>query len=376
MTSRSHGGTSPGEAKQTPLMAAHVELGAKLTDFAGWRLPLRYPRGTTKEHLGTREAVGVFDVSHLGRIEVQGEGSLALLQFAFTNDLEKIGPQKAQYTLLLNDAGGVVDDIIVLWLAPDRFLVVPNAANTEVVYETLLTIRDSGILGSSVAPRIEDITSRTAMIAVQGPLWKEVCRECGVGDLPPRLGVVGSPEIIVAGTGYTGEAGAELIVPAERGADIFLALVDKASRVGGGPCGLGARDTLRLEMGYPLWGNEMDESISPFEASLGWAVATGKEDFKGKGAALERSASPRWKLEGVVMNDDGAIPRSGYSVGWDGETGVVTSGGFSPTLQKGIALCRLPAGVKEEAGNVVVDIRGRRAEGRLVKPPFVRTALT
>lgn len=359
------------DVRHTPVLPAHEELGAKFTEFSGWLLPLRYPQGTTKEHLATRRAVGIFDVSHLGRVSVEGEGAFALLQYAFTNDLSKIAPGRAQYTLLLNEEGGVVDDLVVCWDAPQRFVVVPNAANTAEVAGVLEDLRDEGSFEATIA----DTTAATGMIAVQGPLWEGVCRASGLSDLPSRFGVVRCGDAMVAGTGYTGERGVEVVVPADRACEMFLQLVRAAVELGGTAAGLGARDTLRLEMGYPLWGNEMDDSFSPYEAGLGWVVAETDDDFRGRPAALARKAAPRWELFGVVMNDAGAIPRAGYAVRAGDVLGTVTSGGFSPLLQLGIALARMPAGLVRNGSPVGMDIRGRTAGGVLTDPPFVETSL-
>jgi aminomethyltransferase len=352
-------------------LAAHEKLGAKLTEFAGWLLPLRYSQGSVKEHLATRQTVGIFDVSHLGRVVVEGPGAFDLVQYAFTNDLSKIGPAKAQYTLLLDDDGGVVDDIVVLWEADDRFVVVPNAANTAVVFETLKNLAELKPYEAAV----EDITSKTAMIAVQGPLWQEVCRSCGFSELPPRFGVSRSNDVLLAGTGYTGERGVEIILSSATASEYFLDLARAASEIGGTPAGLAARDSLRLEMGYPLWGNEMDRSTSPYDAGLGWVVAPKKSDFLGKSAADSARLTPRWSLVGIVMDDKGAIPRSGYAVRTGESEGSVTSGGFSPVLSKGVALARMPAGSAEEGMGVSVDIRGTSASGVVSTPPFVKTSL-
>jgi len=397
------------QAVHTPALSAHQRLRARFTEFAGWVLPLRYPAGTIEEHLATRRSVGVFDVSHLGRVLVSGRDALLLLQRAFTNDLLRVSVRKAQYTLLLNDDGGIVDDIVVLWVDSDTFVVIPNAANTMAVVDALSKIRQR----YQADVFIDNITSETAMFAVQGPAFEEVCESAGISleTLPPRFGVVKAGEWILSGTGYTGERGIEVIVPAASASDVFETLARSAIEIGGGPAGLGARDTLRLEMGYPLWGNEMDTSIAPSEAGLDWVLVESKDDFVGKAAALEYKKYPRWRPIGIVMRDKGPIPRKSYSVKAGEISGTVTSGGFSPVLGRGIALARMPssfAPTKIVAGTnlalllesddsarrlkgyheaavgaeelsrltrLTVDIRGRPALGILTCPPFVKTSL-
>ncbi len=356
----------------SPAHEAHERLGAKTTEFAGWLLPLRYESGTPREHLATRASVGVFDVSHLGRIAVEGPEAFDLLQAAFTNDLSRIGVGKAQYTLALDHQGGVADDVIVWWEAEDSFLVIPNAANTETVLQTLRSL----VAERSLQVDAADVTAETAMFAVQGPAWEAALRAAGFTAMPGRFGVLAQGEARVAGTGYSGERGVELVVPARDAVELFVGLARAASELGGGPAGLGARDSLRLEMGYPLWGNEMDTTTSPYEAGLEWVVAEEKPDFVGKAALPGRKASRRWDLVGVVMQERGSIPRHGYRVVADGAEGVVTSGGFSPVLEKGIALVRMPHGSVKEGEEVHVDIRGRPASGVVAAPPFVKTSLS
>ncbi len=365
--------SSAGEhLRLSPAHEAHQRLGARTTEFAGWLLPLRYESGTTSEHLATRTSVGVFDVSHLGRIAVEGPEAFDLLQAAFTNDLSRIGVGRAQYTLALDHGGGVADDVIVWWEAEESFLVIPNAANTKTVLRTLRSL----VAERSLQADAVDVTADTAMFAVQGPAWEAVLRAAGFSSMPKRFGVLAQGEARIAGTGYTGERGVELVVPAREAAEFFMGLARAASQLGGGPAGLGARDTLRLEMGYPLWGNEMDTTTSPYEAGLEWVVVEEKPDFVGKTALPQRKARRRWDLVGVVMQERGAIPRHGYRVVADGTEGVVTSGGFSPVLEKGIALVRIPHGAVKEGEEVHVDIRGRSASGIVTDPPFVKTSLS
>lgn len=352
-----------GGLKRTALFEEHVALGARTCPFAGWEMPLRYPEGTVAEHLAVRNAVGIFDVGHLGSVRVTGTGARDALNSLFTNDLGKVGPGRAQYTLLLNEQGGVVDDIIVWWLADDDFWVIPNAANTVAVVEAL------DALGGL---RISDKSEEMEIIAVQGPRWREVMEAAGLGDAAVGRFAVGAFDRgVAAGTGYTGERGCELLVPGDAAVSIWRALMDAARGAGGAPAGIGARDTLRLEMGYPLCGNEMDESVTPWESALGWVVELGKPAFCGKEAIAGGPEEAARRLIGVLM-EDRQIPRAGFAVRAGGE-GRMTSGNYSPVLERGIGLARVPAAALGAALSVEVSIRGAWVAAGRVRPPFVAT---
>jgi aminomethyltransferase len=354
-------------AKQTALLDVHRRLGAKLTDFAGWEMPLQYA-GVVSEHTAVRSSAGVFDVSHLGKLRVAGSGALTALQEAVTADVASLEIGRATYALVLNEKGGCVDDVFVYRLAEDVYLVVPNAANVDEVADA---IRSSG-----ADP--DDEWDRWSILALQGPnsfeIFESVWPRTGATDLPLHgwlsLEMNGGSGF-VARTGYTGERGFELYVPTNAAPDAFLSLVD----AGATPAGLGARDTLRLEMGYALYGHELSDDVNPLEAGLGWIVAW-ETPFRGRDA-LERvrAAGPARRLFGVRCRGRG-VPRAGYEVEKDGlRVGELTSGNYSPTLRTGIGLALGPVATLPGAGDgVEVVARNRRIEGDIVKPPFVKRA--
>jgi aminomethyltransferase len=359
---------------RSPLHDRHVALGAKLADFGGWEMPIEYGAsggGVLKEHAAVREAVGVFDVSHLGKARVRGAGAAAFLDGVLTNDLGRIGPGKAQYTLCCDDAtGGVVDDLIAYLLADDEVFLVPNAANAAEVVRRLAAAAPAGVV-------VEDEHHEFAVLAVQGPRSAELLSRL---DIPSDHGYMSytvsrwnGDELVVCRTGYTGEHGYELLPPARQAARLWDALLDAGADLGVRPCGLGARDTLRTEMGYPLHGQDLSLDITPVQAHLGWAVGWSKPSFWGRDVLVkEKETGPArllWGLEGL----DRGIPRPHLPVLLDDRpVGEVTSGTFSPTLRKGIGLALLStASDVGEGSEVEVDVRGRRAPMRVVKPPFV-----
>jgi aminomethyltransferase len=348
-----------GGDRRSPLDAAHCRLGAKMVPFGGWQMPLAYPDGTIAEHLACRRAAVAFDVSHLGTVRVEGPDGLARLQATLTNDLAKIGPGRAQYTHLLDEAdGSVADDIIVWWVSDERFDVMPNASNTSRVVEAI-----GGV----------DVTADRAIIAIQGPTARAQLRQitaeaAGV----PRFGVRGfrwrGTTCLAAGTGYTGEDGVECAVPV----DAAEAFWDAVLAGGVTPAGLGARDTLRLEAALPLHGHELGPGITPLQAGLGWVVAWDKPSgFRGKAALVaERERGPARRLRGLAT-EGRRPPRQGYAVLVDGKpVGEVTSGNFSPVLGHGIGLAFLPPDV-EPGTRVELDVRGRRQAANIVPLPFV-----
>jgi len=357
--------------RHSPLDAEHRALGARMAEFGGWEMPIQYT-GVLEEHRACRSDAVVFDVSHLGSVAVRGPGALGALQWAFTNDLRRIEPGRAQYTHLLDpDDAHVVDDIIVWWLAPDDFLVMPNASNTKRIVGALDEAADAHAEGDC---RIDDVTATRAVLAVQGPRARE--RLAGVLPQAARVGrfavhAVHEPlfEGWVAGTGYTGEDGVELHVPN----DVVGATWRAVLSAGVVPAGLGARDTLRLEAGLPLHGHELGPGITPLQAGLGWVVRFDKGDFRGRDALLaERERGIARRLRGLVVTGR-QLPRSGCAVLIDGKpVGEVTSGNFSPILERGIALAFLPPEVPE-GSEVTIDIRGRPVVATVVRPPFVTT---
>jgi aminomethyltransferase len=349
------------------LDSEHRALGARMAEFGGWDMPLQYA-GVLEEHRACRDRAVVFDVSHLGSVWTRGPGSFDVLQWALTNDLRRITPGHAQYTHLLDpDDAHVVDDIIVWWLRDDEFMVMPNASNTQPLVDALL-----GASRDPEACTVEDVTGERAVLAVQGPKARDLLAAVAPdAAATPRFAVrplewEGAAGW-VAGTGYTGEDGVELHLPAVAAVSCWQALL----AAGVQPAGLAARDTLRLEMGFPLHGHELGAGITPYQAGLGWVVRPDKGDFRGHAALLrEQEAGVARRLRGLLL-DGRQVPRAGYRVMRDGESlGEVTSGNFSPTLERGIALAFLRPDVSE--GEVVaIDVRGRPAPAVVVKPPFV-----
>jgi aminomethyltransferase len=366
------------ERKRSPLDAVHRRLGAKMGPFAGWEMPIEYA-GTLSEHRAVREAVGVFDLTHLGKVEVAGPGARAALQHALSGDLDRLAsPGAAQYTLCLTDEGTIVDDLIV-YRTNEGYLLVPNAANWPKVAEAVRASARA-LSGSAEATRVEVVPRPdVAVLAVQGPRAPEL-----VGGLFPTevagTGYMHAAPVTYAGeparlarSGYTGERGYELLVPGDLAAKLWDELFERGEPLGVVPAGLGARDTLRLEMGYPLHGNDISTETDPFEARLGWAVAMGKPDFRGRNALVERKAAgPAPRLLVGLVSTDRLIPRHGMAVlAGDQRVGEVTSGTFSPTLRHGIALAYVERGHSEPGTELAVDVRGKRGAVRVTRPPFV-----
>ncbi|MEO7556567.1 MAG: glycine cleavage system aminomethyltransferase GcvT [Acidimicrobiales bacterium] len=344
----------------SPLDAAHRELGAKMVEFGGWSMPLSYPTGTLAEHLACRHRGVAFDVSHLGTVRVTGPDAHDRLQRALTNDLDKIAPGRAQYTHLLDDAdASVLDDIIVWWVDDERFDVMPNASNTARVLDAL---------GAGT-----DVTHERAVIALQGPDARALA-----APVVPEAAAVGrfrviatsweGTDLVAAGTGYTGEDGIEIAVPAAAAERLWTALVT----AGATPAGLGARDTLRLEAGLPLHGHELGPGITPLQAGLGWVVSWGKGEFRGRRALLaEKERGVARVLRGVTT-EGRRPPRADQAVHVEGAAaGVVTSGNFSPVLGHGIALALLAPSV-EVGAPVTIEVRpGEQLAGKVAPLPFV-----
>jgi aminomethyltransferase len=363
---------------RSPLHDRHVAAGAKFADFGGWSMPIEYAGGgVLAEHTAVRTGVGLFDVSHLGTATVRGPGAAEFVDSCLTNDLSRIGPGQAQYTLCClpdgeEQAGGVVDDLIVYLHGPDEVLLVPNAANAADVVARLTAAAPAGVT-------VTDRHTEIAVLALQGPRSADVLAAVG---LPGELGYMSfvraagpdGEEVTVCRTGYTGEHGYELLVAADRAPALWDAVLTAGGPAGIRPCGLGARDTLRTEMGYPLHGHELSHTITPNQARSGWAVGWQKPAFWGREALLaEKEAGPVRRLWGLQAPGRG-IPRPGMAVlGADGSAiGEVTSGTFSPTLRTGIALALLDgaAGVGE-GDEVTVDVRGRPQPVTVRRPPFV-----
>jgi aminomethyltransferase len=346
-------------SRTSPLDAEHRALGAKMVPFGGWDMPLAYEAGTIAEHLTCRTDAVVFDVSHLGTVRVEGPEALDRLQAALTNDLGKVERGRAQYTHLLDEAdGSVLDDIIVWWVDDERFDVMPNASNTDRVVDAV---------GG------DDVTAERAVLAVQGPKARSL-----LGGIWPEAADVGRFRVaqldwrgapaVVAGTGYTGEDGVEIAVPADRAGELWAALL--STRLV--PAGLGARDTLRLEAGLPLHGHELGPGITPLQAGLSWVVAWDKPGgFRGRDALLgERERGPARRLRGLTV-EGRRLPRAEQVVLVDGQpAGVVTSGNYSPVLGHGIALAFLPPAVGEGTA-VTIEVRGSQVPASVVPLPFL-----
>lgn len=354
--------------RRTPLFDRHTALGAKLADFGGWEMPIEYS-GTVAEHTAVREAVGVFDVSHMGKVAIFGPGAAQFVNTVLAGDVGRIDDGQAQYSLLCNDDGGVIDDVIVYKWNDDGIYIVPNAANSAIVVEILQQAAPDGVT-------VDDQQLTHGIIAVQGPKSRAALGDLG---LPTDMDYMsftmcewhGAP-VTVCRTGYTGELGFELIAPNAVLVDLWEALLAAAQSHGGGPAGLAARDTLRTEMGYPLHGQDISPSITPVEAGLGWAIGWDKASFPGKDALLrQRESGPARRLRAIRAMQR-AIPRAHMTI-YDAtgqQIGEVTSGTFSPTLKQGVALALIDPSVGLD-DEVFVDVRGKKLPFAVVKAPFV-----
>lgn len=356
---------------KTPLAAEHEKLGARMVEFAGWYMPVQY-KGLREEHMNVRENVGLFDVSHMGEIRFKGPQALATLEWLTTNDVSKLNPGEAQYSLLPNENGGLVDDIIVYCLEKNAdYLVCVNAANKDKDFQWMLK--------NNKGADITDESSQWGQIAVQGPkaltLLKRVLGVDAEAMKPFTLarGSFSGTEFIFARTGYTGEAGGEVFIRSEGTVALWQALLEKGSDLGAQAIGLGARDTLRTEMKYSLYGHEIDDQSNPFEAGLGWVVKPAKKDFIGKGPMVQvKEKGLARSLIGFKTLDKG-IPRQGYELySIDNKLiGKVTSGTHSPSLDQPIGIGYVEASFAAEGTEIFVDIRGRKVKAQVCKTPFV-----
>ena len=352
--------------RRTPLYERHAELGAKLVPFAGWEMPVQY-EGVREEHMAVRTHAGMFDVSHMGEVEVEGPGALAFLQRALSNDVAAIALGGAQYSCLCAEDGGVLDDLFAYRLGGDRYLLVTNSANHAADLAWL------GGIGRGADVAVRDVAERYAMLAVQGPHARAIAGAALSIELPPRMRVaharIGGRPALVCGTGYTGEDGVELLLDPEIAPAIWVELLD----AGVVPCGLGARDTLRLEACFHLHGNDLTPDRNPIEAGLGWCCKEATGFVGAEPIAKVRREGPVEKL--VPFKIEGAgIPREGNSVLVDGEpAGVVTSGSFSPSLEIGIGMAYVRATLGAEPGaEVEIDVRGKRRPARIASKPLYR----
>jgi aminomethyltransferase len=352
--------------QQTPLLSAHLQLGGRMVPFAGWNMPVQYA-GITQEHMAVRTGCGIFDISHMGEFFVDGKEAGAWLNRQLSNNVAKLAPGEGQYTLLLNERGGIIDDLIAYRLDANRWFLVVNASMIDADRSWLTERLEAGV-------HFRDASAGWAGMAVQGPLAPLVFGTMTGGDLPPRNGVrtLGTPdgELIVCRTGYTGEDGFELFCEAGHG----LTWWNRAIAAGAVPCGLGARDTLRLEMGYPLNGNDLSPERTPLEAGLGFFVDMDKGEFTGRAAlAAQKQNGVPSKLSGIRMADKAPPPRAHYPVLSGGQkVGELCSGGVSPSLGCGIGMAYLPPALAVPGTKLEIEIRGRAWPAEVVKKPFYR----
>jgi aminomethyltransferase len=356
--------------KHTPLHDEHVALGGKMVPFAGFSMPVQYPTGITAEHRAVRETCGLFDVSHMGEFVVRGPEALDLVQRISVNDAARIEVGQAQYSAMCLEDGGVIDDLIV-YRFPDRYMLVVNAANLG---------KDWAWVERHAADfdvEIEDVSDETALLALQGPRARAVLGPLASVDVDDvkyyrfAEGEVAGVPAVISGTGYTGEDGFELYVPAERAASLWRALLEAGKKEGLIPAGLGARDSLRLEVGYALYGNDLDEEHTTLESGLGWVTKLDKGDFVGRDAlAAQKEAGVERRLVGLRLTGRG-FPRPGYHIVSDGSVvGSVTSGTVSPTLGYGIALGFVPTALSQPGTELQIDARGRLVDAVVQRPPF------
>jgi aminomethyltransferase len=355
------------DLKRTPLYACHQEAGARLVEFAGWEMPVQYA-GVIEEHRAVRTAAGLFDVSHMGEVRVKGSGAEALLQRLTPNDVSKLAPGRAHYSGLLTDRGTYVDDVLVYRLGTDDFLVVVNASNAGRDFEWLASRAELGA-------KVTDESDRYALLALQGPKAAEILEPLatpgatGLRYYGFMQGEVAGVPALISRTGYTGEDGFELYLAPEDAPAVWRRLLE----AGAAPAGLGARDTLRLEAAMALYGHEIDESTTPFEAGLGWVVKLDKGDFLGREAlASQREQGIPRKLVGFEVQGRG-IARQGHGVVSDGETvGAVTSGTWSPTLEKALGMAYVPQELASPGTSLTLDVRGKPLSAVIVDLPFYR----
>ncbi|MCX5753278.1 MAG: glycine cleavage system aminomethyltransferase GcvT [Candidatus Krumholzibacteria bacterium] len=365
------------ENKKTPLYDAHVRAGGRIVPFAGFLMPVSF-EGIVAEHARVRTAVGLFDVSHMGEISITGPGAVAFTDRVVTNNVAKLAHGQICYTVACNEKGTVLDDLLVYRFSDDRILLVVNAVNVDKIFRHLKSLEAPGV-------EIRDLTAATGQIAVQGPRSRELlmrtefCRSVrdALADLRYYRFVSYTSrgeEIVLSRTGYTGELGFEIYLPAGRTMDAWEELLSLGKDLGVGPIGLGARDTLRFEPCLCLYGHELDEETSPLEAGLSWLVKLNKADFLGRSALLkEKERGPARVLAGFELSGR-QIARQGFSVLQNGtKIGAVTSGTFAPTLEKSLALALISSAAKAERGGFAIDVRGKAAEATMTPVPFYKS---
>ncbi len=359
--------------KRTPLYEAHVQLGGKLVPFAGFEMPVQYPTGIMAEHNAVRTAAGLFDVCHMGEFVLRGPQALDLIQKITVNDASKLQVWQAQYSAICLEAGGVIDDLLV-YRGPDHFMLVVNASNKE---KDLAWVERHA---SDFDVEVADKSDQTALLAVQGPAAAGIVQGLtetdldGIGYYRFALGAVSGVEGVISRTGYTGEDGFELYVPAEAGMELWQALMEAGEPFGLMATGLGCRDSLRLEMGYALYGNDLDEEHTPLESGLGWITKLDKGDFIGRDALVrQKESGVTRRLVGMMLSEKG-FPRHGYPIAFgDEDVGVVTSGVVSPSLGVGVAMGYVPAEMAAGGTEVGVRIRNKVVPAVVQRPPFYTT---
>ncbi|THJ21099.1 MAG: glycine cleavage system aminomethyltransferase GcvT [Nitrospira sp. CG24E] len=360
---------------RTTLITRHQICGAKLVDFAGWEMPIQYS-GVVDEYHTVRSHVGLFDVSHMGRIRIAGPGAISFLQRVTTNDVSKVAVSHAQYSMVCNEKGGIKDDIFVYRLSSDEFLLCVNASNREKI---ILWLQSQ--LAQDATVRLEDRSVELAQVAVQGPKSRDLLLSLGATALEGLKlhrtcdGTIGGLSCLLARTGYSGELGYEIYIDADKVGRLWDLLIDKGQAYGLKPAGLGARDLLRLEMGYLLYGNDMGEDTTPLEANADWTVSFQKGEFVGCQALLaQKQSGPTRRFVAFELVEK-AVPRHGFRI-LDPATaqpiGEVTSGNLSPLLQKGIGLGYVPARYAEPGTSILIEIRGKSLPALIVKPPFYK----
>lgn len=361
--------------KRTPLNQEHSSLGAKLIDFGGFEMPVQY-EGIRQEHAAVREHAGLFDVSHMGEFFVSGENALSLIQKVTINDASKLTPGKAQYSAMCYEDGGIVDDLLVYMLAKNHYMLVVNASNIEKDFNWIF---DQNSMGAELVNRSDEI----ALLALQGPASAEILQQLTKTKVDKIAfytfetgSVAGENEILISATGYTGESGFELYIDLTKAdpVKIWRALFEAGKNLNLKPVGLGARDTLRLEMGYALYGNDITRDTTPLEARMGWLTKLDKEHFIGKGTLLkQKEDGVKRRLMGFEVTEPRSIPRSGYTIEDDqgSDIGFVTSGTQSITLNKAVGMGYLSIEKAIEGEKIYINIRNKKAEAIVVKPPFL-----
>ncbi|HEX6135781.1 MAG TPA: glycine cleavage system aminomethyltransferase GcvT [Longimicrobiales bacterium] len=358
--------------KRTPLYEEHTRLGGKMVSFAGFEMPVQYPAGIIAEHMAVRKQAGIFDVSHMGELEIRGGDALGFIQYVTTNDASRLAVGQAQYSAFCGADGAVLDDCIV-YRFDDHYMIVVNASNVDKDRDWISGHADR--FGTQVIDRSDD----TGLIALQGPRAQDILARLTEAHLDSiqyyhfREDTVAAVPAVISRTGYTGEDGFELYLPADRTARVWQRLLEVGRQDGIMPAGLGARDSLRLEMGYALYGNDVDERRTPLEAGLGWITKFDKGDFIGREALLRiREAGVRERLVGFICRERG-FPRHGYPVHIDGEpAGEVTSGIVSPVLQQGIGMAYVPADLAKPGTRIDIMVRDRAVPAEIVRPPFYK----